>query len=134
MGFCLIHTSVFKAMPERPVVVSGISGFDPWRWFGRDLWIRSDNHKVDRLGEDLSFFKRIWKEITWHGSKGVPVYGHRGVTVKHRKATEIDVEKFLAGLKTRVVARGGNAPGTPRLGTGKGGLNHEKQRIITIPN
>ena len=92
MGFCLIHMSVFREFPETD---------HNWRWFGKDIW--TNDGKLEHIGEDLTFFLRL-NRLCYPGFERwsnlpvniIPIYGHRGVVVKHHKEIVFGLDEYLA--------------------------------------
>ncbi len=68
-GWCLMNRRILEAFKEKYPA--------PWHWFEREL-VDGDQGKKIRLGEDLSFGKRVWES----GGKQI---GYTGVVLFHHK-------------------------------------------------
>jgi GT2 family glycosyltransferase len=76
-GCLLVHRSVFEKFPESE---------DEWKYFGHDIILVDGRYK--RLGEDLSFCKRV-------RSLGFDIWGHSGAQLSHYKTRPETMETFI---------------------------------------
>lgn len=96
-GWCLMKRSLLEKMKE---TYEG-----PWHWFGRDV-VKDENGKDVKMGEDLSFGRRVWKM----GGKQI---GYTGVFLVHYKNTAT-VPGFMAPVAEELGTPMQSLEGAPR--------------------
>ena len=102
MGCCLIHRSVFETFGDRYAHTG-------WLYFGHDRapWTPKSDVWNDILpfGEDNCFCHRC-------NELGIPIHGHGGIVVEHRKKRFENLNTFLTHIKQANVTFNGQKPET----------------------